>query len=255
LDRLKQLKARDLMVDIIFVTPEATVLETIDAMLNKKSEGMLVVDEGILKGIVSTFDIIKWLKEDKVRSVHTKITDIMTEPVIYAYPDDDLKHVVDLMFDNNNRFVPVVSDNKPMGIITRKDIGTLFAENYGHKYRACDLMTYRYSTFSVNDTLAVFFRKIRTYDDKYSVIMSNDKVIGVVTPTNILNHLLQKSTLDIKTTIKELMTSNPYTAKPDDRCDNIANIMMTRDFSGVPIVDERLEGLIRYSCFLQFLEL
>lgn len=252
---LQKMKARDLMVDIISVSPEATVLETIDFMLSKRSNGILVVDEGILRGIVSTFDFIIWLKEGRLKDIHAKIGDVMTNEVIYAYPDDSLGHVVDLMFEKNNRFVPIISDNKPLGIITRREIGILFSKNYGHKYMARDLMTYRYSTFSINDTLQTFFRKINTYSDKYSIIISDGNIVGIVTPTNIINHMRQKHTINVKTTIKELMTSSPYVAKPKDRCDNIADIMVTRNFSGVPIVDERLEGLIRYTCFLQFLEI
>jgi len=248
------MRAKDLMVGIIFVTPESTVLDTIDAMLEKKSNGILVVDNGKLKGIVSDFDFIKWLKEGKIRSVHNKISDIMTDEVIYAHPEDKFKHVIDLMFERNTRFIPIVLDNKPLGVITRTEIGKMFAKHSGHKYKARDLMTYRYSTFSLYDSLGTFFKKINEYGDKYSIIIWEENVVGVVTPTNILKHLRQKKTINRKTTVKELMTSNPYTTKPGERCDKIANIMVNRNYSGVPIVDERLEGIIRYSCFLQFME-
>ncbi|MFH0859782.1 MAG: CBS domain-containing protein [Candidatus Altiarchaeota archaeon] len=251
---LEQIKAKDRMVDIISVTPEATVLDTIDAMLGKNSNGILVVDDGNLKGIVSDFDLIKWLKEGKIKSVHIKISDIMTEEVIYAHPDDELKQIVNLMFERSSRFIPIVLDNKPLGVITRKEIGKIFAKHYGHRYKARDLMTYRYATFSLNDSLETFFRKMGGYDDKYSIIISDGDVVGVITPINILKHLRQKRTIDIKTDVKDLMTENPYVAKPGDRCDKIANIMVNRNLSGVPIVDKHLEGLIRYSCFLQFME-
>lgn len=253
MDILTQTKAKDIMVDIIFVTPQTTILDTIDAMLENKSNGILVVDDGTLKGIVSNFDLIKWLKEGKIKSVHNKISDIMTGEVVYAHPNDDLKQVVNLMFERSTRFIPVVLNNKPLGVITRKEIGRIFSKHYGHKYHARDLMTYRYTTCSVNDSLETFFNKLRGYDDKYSIILSGEEVVGIITPTNILKHLRQKNTIDIKTSIKDLMTSNPYVAKPGDRCDTLANIMLTRNFSGIPIVGDRLEGLIRYSCFLQFL--
>lgn len=254
MDVLEQMRAKDVMVEIICVSPEATVLDTIDAMLVKKSNGILVVGKGKLRGIVSDFDFIKWLKEGKIKSVHNKISDIMTEEVVFTHPEEKFKHVIDLMFERNTRFIPVVSDDKPLGVITRTEIGKLFAEHFGHKYKARDLMTYRYSTFSLYDSLDTFFEKIRVYGDKYSIITWDENVVGVVTPTNILKHLREKKTIDRKTTVKELMTSNPYVAKPGDKCDKIANIMVNRNYSGVPIVDERLEGIIRYHCFLQFME-
>jgi CBS domain-containing protein len=255
LDSPKQLKARDLMVNIGSVTSEATVLDTIDSMLGKKSDGILVVDGGKLNGIVTDFDFIKCLKENKIPSVNVKISDIMTKEIIFAHPDDDFKHVVNLMFESSNRFIPIVSNKKPLGIITTKEIGKIFANHYGHMYKARDLMTYKYMTISVNDSLATFFRKIREYNDKYSVILLDEEVVGLVTPTNILEHLRQEKSIDQRTNIAEIMTRKPYTAKPDERCDKIANTMIDRNFTGVPIVDERLEGMIRYSCFLQFLEL
>ncbi|MFH1836400.1 MAG: CBS domain-containing protein [Methanobacteriota archaeon] len=251
---VEEVRAKDLMVDIICVPPEATVLDTIDALLGEKTGGVLVVGDGKIKGIVSDFDFIKWLKEGKIKSVYDKISEIMTEEVISAHPEDKFKHVIDLMFENNTRFILIVSEDKPLGVITRTEIGKMFSKHSGHKYKARDLMTNRYSTFSLYDSLDDFFEKMREYNDKYSIITWDKKVVGIVTPTDILKHLRQKKTIDRKTTVKELMTSNPYVAKPGDRCDKIANIMVKRNYSGVPIVDERLEGIIRYSCFLQFMD-
>ena len=133
-------------------------------------------------------------------------------------------------------------------------LGRLFADRFGKKYNAGDLMTYRYTANSIHDSLSEFFRKIKVYGDKYIIILAGENVVGVVTPTDILKHLLKKKVIDIKTSIADIMTPKPYTAKTTDRCDKIAKTMIKQDISGVPIVEERLEGLITFNSFLQFLE-
>jgi len=253
MSELKGTQAKDLMVDIISVTSKTTVLESIDVMLEKKSKGILVVDGGSISGIVTDFDFIRILREGKVPTKEDKISDIMTREVVFTHSNDSLTHIASLMFEHNIRFLPVVAQKKPIGIITRREIGRIFAAHYGQRYKARDLMTSRYSTFHTKDSIERFFRKVREYSDKYSIVLADEKVVGVVTPTNILRHLRLRSTIDKNTSIEELMTPEPYVVGPDERADVIANMMISRDFSGVPIVDDRLEGIIRYSCFLQFL--
>jgi CBS domain-containing protein len=236
------------------VTPDTPAMDTVKLMLDNKSQRALIISGGKLLGITTTFDFIKKIDEGKSTLENIKIEDIMTRDVFFVRPMDDLKHIVDLMYYRNIRFLPVVSGSDVLGIITRMELGRLFAERYGKRYSAGDLMTYRYTTNSIHDSLNEFFRKIKIYGDKYVIILAGEKVVGVVTPTDILKHLLKNRVIDKKTSIKDIMIPNPYTAKKRERCDKIANTMIDRDISGVPIVEEKLEGLVTFNSFLQFLE-
>jgi len=248
------IQARDLMVDFLRVAPDTPALDTVRLMLDNKSQRVLVISEGKLCGIATTFDFIKKMDEGRNTLDDIKITDIMTPEAIFVSPMDDLKHIVDLMYYRNIRFLPVVSGSDVLGIITRVELGRIFAKRFGSRYYAGDLMTYRYTTNSVHDSLNEFFRKIKIYGDKYIIILAGEKVVGVVTPTDILKHLLEKRVIELTTSIKDIMTPDPYTARMTDRCDKIANTMIKKDISGVPIVEGKLEGLVTFNSFLQFLE-
>jgi CBS domain-containing protein len=252
----KSLKASDLMVDFPQVTPQTSVEDALGIMLTKRSQRILIISDGRLEGIATTYDFLSKIPWGLKPLDAIEVRDIMTRDVVFITPEDDLRHVVDLLFFRNIRFAPVVAEGSVKGIISRRELGMIFAENFGHKYKASDLMSYRYTTSTMHDSLNDFFEKMRVYDDKYIIILSGEDVVGIVTPTDVLDYLhdLEDVNLMKPYHIRDIMSKNPVTAIKSDRCDKIANTMIERNISGVPIIDQKLEGVIRYSSFLQFLE-
>lgn len=250
----EQVKAGDVMSPVVSIDSSVTVLEAVDALVRGDSGGVLVMEDGLLKSIITDYELILWLKDGKIKSLDDKISRLIPHRTFYAYPDDSIKKVADIMFSESARFIPITSGDKILGVITRKEILEIFGKYYGRNYKARDLMTYRYTTISLNDPLKKFLANIQSYDDKYSIVLSHEQVVGVITPMDLLIHLRQKNAIDIKADIQQLMTPDPYTARPADRCDEIAKTMIRKNISGVPIIDKKIQGLIRANCFLQFLE-
>jgi CBS domain-containing protein len=62
---------------------------------------------------------------EEARSI--KVKEIMSKPVITAAEDEHLSDVVVKMLENNIHRVPVVRDDKPVGIISRHDLLKLVA--------------------------------------------------------------------------------------------------------------------------------
>jgi len=253
---LKSLKASDLMVGCLQVSSQTSVADALELMLKNKSHRIIILSDGRLEGIATTYDFVSKIQWGSKPLNAMEVGDIMTRDVLFITPEDDLRHIVDLLFFRGIRFAPVVAEGVVKGIISRRELGRIFAENFGHKYRASDLMSYRYTTSTMHDSLRDFFKKMRVYDDKYIIILSGEEVVGVVTPTDVLNYLhnLEDVNLTKPYHIRNIMTKKPFTAVMSDKCDKLAKTMIERNISGVPIIDKKLEGLIRYTSFLQFLE-
>ncbi|MCX6694731.1 MAG: CBS domain-containing protein [Candidatus Altiarchaeota archaeon] len=120
-------------------------------------------------------------------------------------------------------------------------------------------MTYRYITSTIHAPLDDFFKKMEVYGDRYLIVVSGEdreEIVGIVTPTDVLKYFYRMEGVDLKRPhhIQEIMTKNPFIAKITDKCDEIANVMIERNISGVPVVDQKLAGLIRFRSFLEFLE-
>lgn len=139
------MKAAEIMVaNVITVTPEQTVQEVAEILLDRRISGLPVVNAaGELVGIVSEGDLMRrvdagtehrrswWLRllmgreglaEEYVREHARKVADVMTRSVITASPDTPIGEIADLLERNAIKRVPIVKDRKVVGIVSRANL-------------------------------------------------------------------------------------------------------------------------------------
>jgi CBS domain-containing protein len=129
---------------VITVTPETTIVEAANTMLQRHVSGLPVVDAaGKLVGIISEGDFIRrgeigtqrkrgrFLKfilgpgkeaTDFVREQGRKIAEIMTPEPLTINEDTDLGEIVELMEKNNVKRLPVMRGDKLVGIVSRSNL-------------------------------------------------------------------------------------------------------------------------------------
>jgi CBS domain-containing protein len=104
--------------------------EKLNIILNKlelfKIAGMPVVDKGKLVGIISQSDILKGLKTGAI--VDLSVSDVMTANVITVPPTESAILVAKLMAEKHINRIPIVDNDKVVGIVTRGDIIKAVAE-------------------------------------------------------------------------------------------------------------------------------
>ena len=116
------LKAKDAMIeDVISVSEDTPTYEAMRVLVDKNITGLPVVsDDMILLGIVSEKDLLNLLFSSHVDA--GPVSEFMTRDVVTFDADDELVDVCKCLMDNNFRRVPVVSEGKLVGLISRKDI-------------------------------------------------------------------------------------------------------------------------------------
>jgi len=129
---------------VIAVTPETTIVEAANIMLQKHVSGLPVVDAtGKLVGIVSEGDFIRrseigtqrkrgrWLRfilgpgrsaSDFVHEHGRKISEVMTRSPLTITEDTALDEIVELMEKNNVKRLPVIRADKVVGIVSRANL-------------------------------------------------------------------------------------------------------------------------------------
>jgi CBS domain-containing protein len=115
-------KAKDIMSrDVATIKKDAAVKDVIRLLVEHKITGLPVVDEDMyLLGMVTEKDVLKTLYEAGGRS--TSVSHLMTTDVISFNEDEPLISVYKCLVENNFRRLPILSEGRLVGIISRGDI-------------------------------------------------------------------------------------------------------------------------------------
>jgi CBS domain-containing protein len=104
--------------------------ETLTTLINKFElfhiAGMPVVVKGRIVGIICQSDVLKRIKEGVLSELTVK--DAMVCEVITAPPTESVVALARLMIEKNINRVPILENDKVIGIVTRGDIIKAVAE-------------------------------------------------------------------------------------------------------------------------------
>ncbi len=108
---------------IITTRPAASVDEAMELLIANGIGCLPVVDDtGALTGIVSDKDIFRKIHEVKGDYHRLRVIDVMTSDVIVGLPSDDISYIAGMMEKNWIRHVPIVENNRLVGLVSLRDI-------------------------------------------------------------------------------------------------------------------------------------
>lgn len=115
--------------DIWSVTPDTLVFDAIKLMAQKEVGFLLVLESGDLVGVVSERDYTRKVILKGKSSKETTVRDIMTPEVICTDSDQDVKKCMALMTLKGIRHLPVLEDDRLVGVVSLRDlVKTIIAE-------------------------------------------------------------------------------------------------------------------------------
>lgn len=129
---------------VVSVAPDATVLQAVQIMLQRRISGLPVIDkDGRLVGIATEGDLLRrvetgtqrrrprWLEfllgpgrlaDEYTRTHGRKVNDVMTTDPLSVAEDAALEEIVKLMEKRQIKRVPVVRGERIVGIVTRANL-------------------------------------------------------------------------------------------------------------------------------------
>jgi CBS domain-containing protein len=120
---------KDIMTkDVVTVEANKTVFEAAELMTEKALGCLIVVIKAFPVGIITERDIVRRIVAKRA-SLDTKLTDVMTKTLITVEPETSLKEAARIMSTNKIRRLPVLKQNKLVGIVVASD----FVRNVGKK--------------------------------------------------------------------------------------------------------------------------
>ncbi len=120
---------KDIMTkEVVTIDVNKTVFDAAELMSNKGVGCVIVVVQGFPVGIITERDMVKRVVA-KRSSIDQKVTEVMTKTLITVEPETSLKEAARVMSSNGIRRLPVLKNNKLVGIVVATD----FVRNVGKK--------------------------------------------------------------------------------------------------------------------------
>jgi CBS domain-containing protein len=104
------------------VSPEISTLDALRFLTEKNVGALLVLEDGILVGIISERDFVRKIALDRECRIDLTVRDYMTSKVITVHPDQTITECMQLMTDRHIRHLPVIEGQNLIGIISIGDV-------------------------------------------------------------------------------------------------------------------------------------
>jgi len=111
------MKIKEIMNEVVGVEKDISVRDAAKIMADKNIGSLVIMKSGEILGVITEKDITKNVS-DSSRKIHS----IMNKQVITIDSEDDLEDAAGLMAKNKIKHLPVLENDKLVGIISATDI-------------------------------------------------------------------------------------------------------------------------------------
>jgi len=121
--------------NVVTIEAGKTVIEAAALMSENDIGDLVIMDNNVPVGIVTERDLVRRVLAEG-KSTDTKLSEVMTAPLKVIDPEAPIKEAARRMVNRRIRRLPVIKDNKLVGIITAAD----FAKHLSKKTLSDDIL-------------------------------------------------------------------------------------------------------------------
>ena len=243
-EKHKSFQVKDIMSPNVMTTdPKTSMNEAAKIMGEKRIGSLVVMVEGIPRGIVTERDLLSEVLARKLDPGGVSVSSVMSIPLVSISPDATVKEAAKMMTRRRSRLV-VLEDDRLAGIITASDLIKVIpniaeTEAGVSKYMTKEVVMLDHSTplIKVVETMGV--ERIGSV-----IVTSNGEPRGIFTERDLLTSFLSRGrSLDIDV---GFVASSPIIFAPVSiTIYEAAYVMAFRHIKRLPLFeDEKIVGII-----------
>ena len=142
------MKIRDLLKignrEVITIGPDQTISDAVQKLVKHNRGSLPVIDDhNRLAGIITERDIVRKCFARIGSCENVKVKEVMTKEVVIGTPDDDAEYAVMVMKQKRIRHLPIVENEKVVGLVSMRDLLDVQLENCKIEVRYSQLLPRR----------------------------------------------------------------------------------------------------------------
>ena len=272
--------------EVIKIPQTATIKEAADLMVKNKFRRLPITDPGSgnLRGIITVMDILDFLGGgDKYQLIEKKhdgnflaainepVRGIMTREVETLNNKNSIEDAITKMIEKKVGALPIIDSNENIvGIVSERDFAVILSgvltDETVEDYMTTSLIKTTPGTRVEGAAKIMVRNKFRrlpiTGEERKTPHPENDKLMGIVTATDILNFFGNNAAFEkimtnnaddvLNTTINDIMTPKVLTTNTYTKLGDLCSVMEKEGIGGIPVVrNDELLGIITESDILR----
>ena len=119
----------------IAIAPDATAYEALQLMADKDIGALLIVKDEKIAGIFTERDYARKVILKGKASKETPVSELMTKNVYCVTPEHTIEQCESLMDEKHLRHLPVVEGDKPIGLLSIRDVVNMIISERENKIK------------------------------------------------------------------------------------------------------------------------
>ena len=253
--------------DLITVDKDQNLSDALKLLRKHNVSRLPVTNNKELVGIISERDIANKLGSSKYESMPASrlhISSVMVKDVFTVPQSMQLEEVAKLMLDNGIGSVPVMDDDKMVGIVSKADFVTLATGIAFDKITVKEIMSKDLVSASPTDRLIHARRLMLESNVGRLPVLDDDKLVGMITSKDLMRAFIdfrkkvpekyQKSQIK-EVLVEDIMSNNPTYVSKDMSITEVSEIIMETGYNGLPVVEgDDVIGIITQTDILRLIE-
>ena len=253
--------------DIITIDKDQNLSDALKLLRKHNVSRLPVTNNKQLVGIISERDIANKLGSSKYESMPASrlhISSVMVKDVITVPQTMQLDEVAKIMLDKGIGSVPVMDEDKMVGIVSKADFVTLAVGIAFDKITVKEIMSKELTVVSPTERIVHARRQMLETNVGRLPVVDDDTLVGMITSKDLMRAFIdfkkkvpekyQKSQIK-ELLVEDIMSINPTFVSKDMSITEVSNIIMKTGFNGLPVVEnDVVVGIITQTDILRLIE-
>ena len=253
--------------DLITIDKDQNLSDALKLLRKHNVSRLPVTNNKELVGIISERDIANKLGSSKYESMPASrlhISSVMVKDVFTVPKTMQLEDVAKLMLDNGIGSVPVMDDEKMVGIVSKADFVTLATGIAFDKITVKEIMSKKLVTVSPTERIVHARRQMLEAHVGRVPVVDDGELVGMITSKDLMRAFIdfrkkvpekyQKSQIK-ELLVEDIMSTKPTFVSKDMSITEVSELIMETGYNGLPVVEDgEVVGIITQTDILKLIE-